>query len=587
MVTKYTLEDFEFIAASLGGKLDSNKFDNYDSKLDWECSLGHKFIKAPSTIINRLTWCLKCKRGIYKKVLKKIIGKLKETKKPNIESKYSEKENKTFFEEFQNELNRKMEGAKLRDDNIFNGKDEFYNILCPIGHKTKVTYNQTVENTVRCGSCIQITEESSEKLNKMIELKKGNLLTSYKGDKTKVTIQCENKHIWEVIPNNVKKGSWCPKCIIPVNEERCRIILNYLLDSKLEKIRPGFLYYEKTGKNLELDGYDEKLQLAFEYNGIQHYEEMYFDTDNERLSHQQRKDLFKQNKCKELDIVLLNISYEYVKVKKDDVVINYLAGLLKKHDIEVDIKKKNDLLNQDLSQMMPYHTRGSLHKEFATKECLKRGGKILNIDEITISTNKTKFNVECSFGHVFETYTENLKDKRGRWCSKCKTDMVVNKAAFANVNNLHKEYVHIVNIERNTICEVFCLNCGIIYNDISFADVKHHCNQKESYELDIYDCKELEGFKIVNFETMDKYKYLLCPNYHIRKVEKSKINKFTCRECYFKRERDHLKRINFSLIGKSNKSDAVIIKCNTCSCEVKTYRAQIIEVQHCRFRNKH
>ena len=47
-----------------------------------------------------------------------------------------------------------------------------------------------------------------------IAANRGGLCLSevYRNNSTKLTWQCKNGHIWEAIPNSVKRGSWCPFC---------------------------------------------------------------------------------------------------------------------------------------------------------------------------------------------------------------------------------------------------------------------------------------------------------------------------------------------------------------------------------------
>jgi hypothetical protein len=49
-------------AISLGGKLISPKYGNMLSKLEWECSLGHRFTTTFNHIKNRGQWCPICGR---------------------------------------------------------------------------------------------------------------------------------------------------------------------------------------------------------------------------------------------------------------------------------------------------------------------------------------------------------------------------------------------------------------------------------------------------------------------------------------------------------------------------------------------
>ena len=53
------------------------------------------------------------------------------------------------------------------------------------------------------------------------------------------------------------------------SESRVRSVIEKLTGHSFVKVRPDFLK-QPNGKNLELDGYNEELQCAFEYDGIQH-----------------------------------------------------------------------------------------------------------------------------------------------------------------------------------------------------------------------------------------------------------------------------------------------------------------------------
>ena len=55
-----TIEEMRTIAKSHGGKCLSNKYVNAFTKLEWECSKGHRWMATPNHIKNRGTWCPQC-----------------------------------------------------------------------------------------------------------------------------------------------------------------------------------------------------------------------------------------------------------------------------------------------------------------------------------------------------------------------------------------------------------------------------------------------------------------------------------------------------------------------------------------------
>ena len=104
-------------------------------------------------------------------------------------------------------------------------------------------------------------------------------------------------------------GSWKPwkKPMLKKHENRSRLVFENIFQVPFKSIRPNFLRYT-TGKNLELDGYNQKLGIAFEYQGIQHrqFTPLFHKTILD-FKKQLERDEWKQNKCKEKGIKLLRI----------------------------------------------------------------------------------------------------------------------------------------------------------------------------------------------------------------------------------------------------------------------------------------
>jgi hypothetical protein len=103
-----------------------------------------------------------------------------------------------------------------------------------------------------------------------------------------------------------------------VGEERCRAFLESHFNTRFPKVRPSFLTNPITGSPLELDGYNEKLQIAFEYNGRQHYEfEPHFHKSKADFYNGQYRDELKRNLCRKKGVRLLVVSYKHEDIEKE------------------------------------------------------------------------------------------------------------------------------------------------------------------------------------------------------------------------------------------------------------------------------
>ena len=104
--------------------------------------------------------------------------------------------------------------------------------------------------------------------------------------------------------------------ILKKNETRCRAIFESIFGKPFKSVRPDFLK-QANGYNLELDGFNRDLNLAWEYNGIQHYKySPRFHKSPKDLERQILRDNYKRQVCNNLGINLIEIPYT---VKYDDL----------------------------------------------------------------------------------------------------------------------------------------------------------------------------------------------------------------------------------------------------------------------------
>lgn len=131
--------------------------------------------------------------------------------------------------------------------------------------------------------------------------------TDYKNTRQKVIITCHLHNDFLQTPNDHLNGYGCPGCASYKSEEVCRNVFEELFGIKFPKRQPRFL------KGLELDGFNESLMLAFEYNGIQHYEYIthYHRGDLFRFEYQKERDNEKRGLCDKEGVTLITIPYMY------------------------------------------------------------------------------------------------------------------------------------------------------------------------------------------------------------------------------------------------------------------------------------
>lgn len=110
----------------------------------------------------------------------------------------------------------------------------------------------------------------------------------------------------------------------------CRKILETFYEQPFPTCRPDFLINPETGSNLELDCFNAELNLALEYNGIQHY--VYpnkFHRTLDEFNEQRRRDYMKKEVCESAGIYLINVPYNIPYHKLPKYIEYYLPENVK------------------------------------------------------------------------------------------------------------------------------------------------------------------------------------------------------------------------------------------------------------------
>lgn len=308
----------------------------------------------------------------------------------------------------------KNRGGKLLSKSIKNTR-AVITLKCNLKHSWSVRYHRIVYDNQWCPECNKNNRLSKEqlfnKINSVIKKRGGKLISKdIKNTTDIITLKCNLKHVWSVKYSAIAySNQWCPECNRRFNfsENICKKYIEYLFDKKFPTIRPKWLLSAK-GRRMELDGYCEELQIAFEHQGIQHYNELsrFGDSDIKK------RDVLKAALCEKHNVKLIIIpsllcitKLENLHTKIESELIRlkipYNKGKLKELSEVIDV---SHVRNVDLNEK--YNNICDIARE--------KGGKCLSSGFIN-RYNKMKF--KCAYGHIWEAAARNIR--QGHWCNTC------------------------------------------------------------------------------------------------------------------------------------------------------------------------
>ena len=204
-----------------------------------------------------------------------------------------------------------------------------------------------------------------------------------------------------------REMKFCPECAPTYQmQEYTRFVFQQLTGKRFPLRRDlDWLRNDKTGEFLELDGYNEELGVAFEYDGAQHAKRVEQWQDEAEHDEQKRRDDLKDALCEKNKVALIRVGHD---LRIGEIEAHVVAELRKKgleHVIvgAVDKSKYNPATNYELLKEA---------REYAGE----KGGECRQESIVTASEPITFY---CPI-HDHE-WTVSLASLRHResWCKYC------------------------------------------------------------------------------------------------------------------------------------------------------------------------
>ncbi len=295
------------------GKFLSKKYINVNTKYEWQCGKCNYIWESRADHVRRGAWCPNCAKNLQLSIddMYKAAHDMgiKNTGKPG---KFLSKEYINTDTKYEWQCGKCGYIWETTADHIRRGDS-----WCP-RCSGKARHSITEMHKIAYDIGLEKTGYPGKFLSKISTSKK------YIYVNMKYKWQCGAcKNIWEARPTHVLRGHWCPNCMKGFNERICRCYFEAIFEKEFPTTTLNDVFLDKTIlekyqiefgdykiEKMHLDGYNRELKLAFEYNGLQHYEyNSFFHSTEKRFKKQQKRDQIKRKICKENGIILIEVPY--------------------------------------------------------------------------------------------------------------------------------------------------------------------------------------------------------------------------------------------------------------------------------------
>ena len=271
-----------------------------------------------------------------------------------------------------------------------------------------------------CGKCKRRGQSGKYTIQELQALAKSRggkcLSKEHKHQRTKLRWRCAHGHEWEARPGGIiNQGQWCPACTTGIGERITRAYFEQLFKKKFPSVRPKFLEVE-SGRRLQLDGYCKSLKLAFEHQGMHHYESARYGVNSASLANKTHKttklfDKIKKERCEELGVTLIEVPEIPRLLKVAD-----LRSFLAEQCLASDFKLPSNFDKIEIDLRDAYSASHQIEMLNEMRQIAKeRKGLCLSTEYLRSNSH---LSWECHKGHQWKATPASIKHALS-WCPKC------------------------------------------------------------------------------------------------------------------------------------------------------------------------
>ena len=299
---------------------------------------------------------------------------------------------------------------------IYQGTKAYYTWECKNEHQWEAQACNVLYSGRWCWECLKFNIDMIRDIAKQ---RGGVCLTGVYTPGCRLMFRCSENHEWETSLQSIQHGSWCRYCNQSRTERICRAILEMMFGVPFPSVRPAWLRGEK-GRSLELDCYNEELNIALEFQGRQHYKDVEFYGNI--LAEIQQRDALKAQQCQDRGVPLLVISYETQLADLYPTIVGQCAEL----DIEIP---EHHEINVDRIKLTPRTQERLVNLQTRATE---KGGLCLSLYYIN---NYTKLLFRCRRGHEWRTTPAVITS--GSWCPHCHPNALTEEIINERLKDTH------------------------------------------------------------------------------------------------------------------------------------------------------
>lgn len=293
----------------------------------------------------------------------------------------------------------------------FLGARAYHKFRCKFGHVWEVLASHVVNSGSWCKECAGHVVKIRQ-VREFIKARGGNLLSKeYVNARNKLDIACANNHEFQINWNSLSsKGSWCRYCSQSYSERICRVFMESIFGEEFPSGSPDWLV-NREGARLYFDGFCEKLKVAFEHHGRQHFCKVkHFDKRSD-LGHRLNNDQSKRKKSKENSVLLIEIPPLF-----EELPVTELRAHILNAAREARFTGRLHNTTSDPNWISAYIGTELANLKNTAKA---RNGKLLSDKWHGVSA---KYDFLCAQGHKFSVQYNRLvgtTDRPPQWCYEC------------------------------------------------------------------------------------------------------------------------------------------------------------------------